>query len=133
MAKPKLSPIRTGLSGRCLRCGEGSLFDGLLKFARRCEACGQDFEIENAGDGPAVFVIFLAGFFIVPLAVTFHMLLAPPLIVSLIIWTPVLIIASIAMLRPLRGLMLNVQISHDAQEGYLDEDWAQETNQDEQA
>ena len=36
------NPLLAGLSGRCPSCGEGHLFDGFLKVAPRCEACGYD-------------------------------------------------------------------------------------------
>ena len=29
---PPVDPVKTGLSGRCPRCGEGKLFDGYLKL-----------------------------------------------------------------------------------------------------
>lgn len=116
-----LSPINTGLKGRCLRCGEGSLFVGFLKFARNCQACGLNFDVEDAGDGPAVFVIFLAGIFIVPMALAFQLILNTPVWITFIIWAPILTVSCIAMLRPLRGLMLNVQIKNDAQEAKIDD------------
>lgn len=122
MSDYKLSPINTGLKGRCLRCGEGSLFSGFLKFAKRCEACGLNLDIEDAGDGPAVFVIFLAGIFIMPMAVAFQLVVDAPAWLTLIIWGPILVAACILMLRPLRGLMLNLQIKNDAHEARLDED-----------
>ena len=58
MSKP--NPLASGLRGRCPNCGEGYLFDGFLKVARSCEACGYDFSKADSGDGPAVFVILIA-------------------------------------------------------------------------
>ena len=116
------SPIATGLKGRCPECGEGSLFSGYLKFAKRCEACGLDLEIEDAGDGPAVFVIFLAGFIVVPLAVAFMLGFNAPVWLTLIIWSPILLVFCIALLRPLRGLTLALQLHYKAQEAKLDDD-----------
>src|SRR6266571_5661958 len=59
------SPFATGLAGRCPRCGKGRLFDGFLALRPRCEACGLDFSFADSGDGPAVFVMFIAGFIVV--------------------------------------------------------------------
>lgn len=117
-----LSPISTGLRGRCLRCGEGSLFAGFLKFAKSCEACGFNLDIEDAGDGPAVFVIFLAGIFIVPMALAFQLALNAPYWLTMIVWGPILLVSCILMLRPLRGLMLNIQIKNDAQQAKLEDE-----------
>ena len=55
------NPIAAGLAGRCPNCGEGPLFDGFLKSRPRCEACGFDLAAADSGDGPAVFVILIAG------------------------------------------------------------------------
>src|SRR5258708_38823169 len=57
-------PIARGLAGRCPRCGKGKLFRGFLTLAPRCECCGLDYSFADAGDGPAVFVILIAGFIV---------------------------------------------------------------------
>ena len=57
--------IRAGLSCACPRCGRGKLFRGFLTLRPRCEACGLDFSFADSGDGPAVFIMFLAGFIVV--------------------------------------------------------------------
>jgi len=111
-----LSPFRTGLQGRCPRCGEGSLFDGYLKFAKSCIGCGESFEIEDAGDGPAVFVIFIVSFTIIPLALASHFGLGMPMWLTMLIWGTAIIVASLALLRPLRGIMFNLQWDREAQE-----------------
>lgn len=111
-----------GLRGRCPNCLEGVLFDGYLKFNRNCAACGQSLEIEDAGDGPAVFVIFVASFLIVPLALIFQIKLDPPVWLTLLIWIPIISVVCLAMLRPFRGLMFAMQFMNNAEEGKLDED-----------
>jgi uncharacterized protein (DUF983 family) len=63
---PPLGPtIRTGLACRCPRCGKGKLFQGFLELRPRCDVCGLDYAFADAGDGPAVFVILIAGFIVV--------------------------------------------------------------------
>ena len=54
-----------GLACRCPRCGKGRLFQGFLDLRPRCEACGLDYGFADAGDGPAVFIILIAGFIVV--------------------------------------------------------------------
>ena len=110
------SPIERGLKGSCPNCGEGRLFDGFLKFARSCEACGQNFDSEDAGDGPAVFVILLVGIFIIPLALAFQFATNAPTWLTLIIWGPIVILACLGLLRMMRGLMFNLQFAHKAKE-----------------
>lgn len=57
---PPLSPLHTGLRGRCPRCGQGHMFDGFLKLRRGCEVCGLDYSFADPADGPAFFVICFA-------------------------------------------------------------------------
>ena len=71
-------PIGRGLSGRCPRCGKGRLFRGFLTLAPRCERCGLDYSFADSGDGPAVFVILIAGFVVVGAALVVEMLYEPP-------------------------------------------------------
>ena len=44
------------------------MFDGLLRVAPKCGACGLDFSFADTGDGPAIFVMMIAGFLIVGVA-----------------------------------------------------------------
>lgn len=116
----KEKTIARGFLGRCPSCGEGSLFESWLSFDKSCEACGLDFSVEDAGDGPAVFVIFAAGFTVVPLAVVFMLATNAPAWLTLLIWTPILVLACMAMLRPFRGIMLAQQLAYKAKEAELD-------------
>ena len=43
----------------------GRLFDGFLKVRPACEACGLDFSTIQTGDGPATFIMQIAGFVVV--------------------------------------------------------------------
>ena len=110
------SPVSTGLRGRCPKCGEGSLFKGFLKFNNECQACGTDFSFEDAGDGPAFFVMTIVMFVFIPMVVAFQFLTDAPTWLVFVIWAPILVIACLALLRPLRGLMFNMQWVNKARE-----------------
>jgi len=112
----RLSPVQTGLAGRCPDCGEGRLFKSLLSFVDSCAACGADFRDEDAGDGPAVFVIFIVGIFIIPMALGFHMILNTPLFVTFILWGFIIIGACLWLLRLMRGIMFNIAWQRSARE-----------------
>src|SRR5262245_41383503 len=71
--------IVRGLSCRCPRCGKGRLFDGFLTLKPRCDGCGLDYAFVDSGDGPAVFVVFIAGFVVVFAALAVEVVYAPPL------------------------------------------------------
>src|SRR5947208_3664720 len=85
------SPFVAGLAGRCPQCGKGKLFRGFLAVRPRCEACGLDFAFADAGDGPAVFVILLAGFVVVGAALLVEMRYAPPLWLHAMLWVPLVL------------------------------------------
>jgi uncharacterized protein (DUF983 family) len=118
---PEADPIAAGLSGRCPRCGEGKLFDGFLKLAPSCRSCGLDFKFADSGDGPAVFVILIAGFIIVGLLLWTEITYEPPFWVHLVIFLPLTIIVCLGMLRPLKGVMIALQYRNKAEQGRLSE------------
>ena len=76
---PPLSAFRTGIACRCPRCGQGRLYDGFLKVAEACERCGLVLKGEDAGDGPAVFIVLILGFVIIGLALWTEMTFRPPI------------------------------------------------------
>lgn len=117
---PQQSPVSTGLGGRCPRCGEGQLFDGFLKVRKSCRACGLDYSFADSGDGPAVFIMLIVGFVLVAGVLTVELTYQPPYWVHVVIWLPVTILLSLAVLRPLKGLMIALQFHHKAKEGELD-------------
>jgi uncharacterized protein (DUF983 family) len=114
------SPFATGLSGRCPRCGKGKLFDGFLALRERCDGCGLDYAFADAGDGPAVFVMFISGFIVVGMALLVEVKYAPPLWVHALLWVPLILVVTLAPLRLIKGLLIALQFHHDAAEGRLD-------------
>ena len=113
-------PIGRGLACRCPRCGKGRLFQGFLTPRARCEACGLDYGFADAGDGPAVFVIFIAGFIVVFAALIVEVLVKPPFWVHAALWGPLILIVTLGPLRPMKGLLIALQYHHKAAEGRLD-------------
>ena len=62
MGQLRAAPLwQSGLLCRCPRCGTGKLYAEYLKFAPRCTVCDLDYRFADSGDGPAVFVILIAG------------------------------------------------------------------------
>jgi len=110
-------PIARGLRGRCPHCGEGKLFKGFLSLRPRCEHCGLDFNFADAGDGPAVFVILLGGAVVVVAALITEVMYQPPYWVHAVLWLPLILLVTLAPLRPIKSLMIALQYHHRAQEG----------------
>jgi uncharacterized protein (DUF983 family) len=109
---PPLSALKTGLACRCPRCGQGRLYGGYLKVVERCAVCGLDLRAHDSGDGPAVFLIFILGFIVVPLAVWSEFRFEPPFWVHALIWPVVLLGGAFALLPPLKALMVAIQYRH---------------------
>ena len=118
--QPPVSPYSAGLRGRCPRCGEGKLFNGYLDLAPRCERCKLDYSFADAGDGPAVFVILIAGFVVVGAALVVEATWRPPYWLHALLWLPLLLIMTLGLLRPLKGLLVTLQYHHKAEEGRAD-------------
>jgi uncharacterized protein (DUF983 family) len=119
MSEPR-HPIAGGLAGRCPRCGKGKLFAGFLKLAPRCDACGLDYGFVDSGDGPAVFVILFAGAIVVTAALVVEVLYQPPFWLHAALWLPLVLLTTLAPLRPVKGLLVALQYHHKAEEGRLD-------------
>ena|GEM_PF-112556 len=102
-------PVRAAVRGRCPRCGQGRLFDGFLKVRPACEACGLDYSTIQTGDGPASFIMQIAGFLVGFSALFVEIKFHPPMWVHLVVWIPLVIALSLALMRPGRGLMIGFQ------------------------
>jgi uncharacterized protein (DUF983 family) len=91
-ARPALSQtILRGIACKCPRCGKGKLFSGFLTLRPACEACEQDYAFIDAGDGPAVFIILIAGFIVVAAALIVEVKYQPPLWLHAALWIPLVI------------------------------------------
>ena len=110
---PPVSLAHAALACRCPRCGEGRLFTGLLSVRPSCPACGLDLSAQDAGDGPAVFVILFLGLIVVGLAAIVEIKFAPPLWLHMVLWTPLILGGAILMLRPLKAGLIALQYKHN--------------------
>ena len=108
-AAPITTPLKAAIRGRCPRCGQGRLFQGFLKVRPACEACGLDFTRIQTGDGPATFIMQIAGFIVGFSALFVEIRFHPPMWVHLIVWLPLVVALSLALMRPGRGLMIGLQ------------------------
>lgn len=120
---PRLSPIATGVRGRCPRCGEGHLFQGFLMLREKCEVCDLDYSFADPADGPAFFIMMFGCIPSMVFAVWLQITYEPPLWVHLFTSLPLLLLTCIPPLRPTKGWLVASQYYHKAQEGTIDRDW----------
>lgn len=108
--------IKLGFACKCPRCGIGDLYASKWSFTVNeiCTNCGFELAKNDSADGPAVFLIFILGFTVVPLALLFEHLFHPPLFVHVILWGIVLLGATLGMLRPAKAYIIALQYKHRA-------------------
>lgn len=115
-APSKVPPYLAALRAACPRCGQGNLFDGFLTLKAACPNCGLSYKSFDAADGPAVFIIFVVGFAVVGGAAVLEVSFQPPMWLHMVIWLPMSVALSLALLRPFKSLFISLQYRYDAGE-----------------
>jgi uncharacterized protein (DUF983 family) len=108
-----------GLTCKCPRCGRGKLFAGFLTLRPDCAACGLDYAFIDTGDGPAIFIIMLAGAIVVACALIVEVKYQPPLWVHAVLWLPLILATTLLPLRAMKSLLIALQFHHQAAPGRL--------------
>jgi uncharacterized protein (DUF983 family) len=111
------STISAGLRCRCPSCGEGHLFDGFLRLAPACEACGLDFGFAEPADGPAFFVMSGVGIVVTALWAVWAVVADPPIWAQFLVVVPALVGGCLATLRPTKAWLVAEQHVRKAEEG----------------
>lgn len=98
--------MKSSLAAKCPRCGKGSVFTGFLGLKDHCSHCKLKFKEHDSGDGPAVFLIFILGFTIVPVALYCYMKFDWPEWIHFTLWPIAIVGATVGMLRPAKSLTM---------------------------
>ena len=112
-----ISQLKQSVKCKCPRCHEGELFKpGFLDLSlnERCASCGLDLAKNDSADGPAVFLIFILGFLVVPAALLLDHLYQVPIWAHLLIWTPVCLLLIFGLMKPVKALVIALQWKHRA-------------------
>jgi uncharacterized protein (DUF983 family) len=117
LAPSAISPLYAGLTSSCPRCGKGRLFKGYLTLADSCNSCGLSYAFADAGDGPAVFIILIAGFAVTGAALLVEVAYQPPLWVHAALWLPLGLALPLLLLRPFKATLVALQYKFRAREG----------------
>lgn len=111
---PDLETIKLGMRGLCPRCQKSSIFKSgfSLDLIKTCPSCALDLSKNDSADGPAVFLIFILGFSLVPLALLFDMWISPPLWLHVLLWGVIGFGMIIASLRPIKAYIIALQYKY---------------------
>lgn len=101
--------IKRGFACRCPNCGRGRMFGKYLKVVDHCEVCGQELCHHRADDAPPYFVIVIVGHIVVPLVLAVEVAYAPPYWLHALLWTPLIVGLSLALLQPVKGAVVGWQ------------------------
>lgn len=116
MSTAPTSVLRAGLLSRCPQCGEGELFAGYLKFRDSCRACGANFRAADSGDGPAVFVVLIAGAIVTPFLFILQFAFHLPDWLALVLTMLAAVALCLALLPPFKATLFALQWKHKASE-----------------
>src|SRR5579871_540535 len=111
--------VLRGLACKCPRCGEGKLFTGFLALRPRCETCGLEYAFIDTGDGPAIFIIMLAGAIVVACALIVEVKYQPPFWLHAALWLPLILLTTLLPLRSMKALLIALQFHHKAAPGQI--------------
>jgi len=114
-----LQSVSRGLACKCPRCGEGKLFSGFLGLRPRCDTCGLDYAFIDTGDGPAIFIIMLAGAIVVACALIVEIKYQPPFWIHALLWLPLILVTTLLPLRSMKALLIALQFHHKAAPGRI--------------
>ena len=108
-----------GIACKCPRCGKGSIYSGFLTLQPACESCGLDFAFMDSGDGPAIFMIMIAGAIVVAAALIVEIKYQPPFWLHAALWLPLILATTLLPLRSMKSLLIALQYHHKAAPGRL--------------
>ncbi|MEM7192973.1 MAG: DUF983 domain-containing protein [Pseudomonadota bacterium] len=98
-----------GTLHHCPSCGEGNLYTSYLKIADACPNCHEELHHHRADDAPPYFTIFIVGHIIVGGILVLEKAMQPSALTHLLVWIPLTLILSLAMLPRIKGMLVGLQ------------------------
>ena len=118
----KISPLSVGLRLRCPHCGVGKLYKGYLKLNHACGNCGENFSHADTADGPAVFVMLIAGVVIMLSALFVEVKYQPSYWLHIMAWLPLTLLLPLLLLPFVKSTLFAFQFRLKALEARHDTD-----------
>ena len=109
--RPLFRSLWRGWRARCPNCGEGKLFSAWLRPVDHCAECNEDYRAQRADDLPPYLVIFIVGHVVVAGFMIAEETTALTAWQHLAIWTPITLMMSLLLMRPIKGATIGLQWS----------------------
>tara|TARA_B100002019_G_scaffold282321_1_gene287428 strand:- start:422 stop:796 length:375 start_codon:yes stop_codon:yes gene_type:complete len=107
--------LTDALYSRCPKCHVGDLFKPgwNMEVNETCPHCHIELAKHNdSADGPAVFLIFVLGFLLVPLALLLEVIASPPLWAHGVLWTIIALALTLGSLKPLKSYIIGLEYKY---------------------
>lgn len=106
--------LHAGLNCKCPRCGKGNLYKpGIdLVLNDKCASCELDLAKNDSADGPAVFLMFILGFLIIPPAIICVVKYNWSFWLMFSVWGGLTIALTIGTIRYLKAYVIALQYKH---------------------
>lgn len=106
--------FKKSMACKCPNCHQGLLYNPgfSLTLQDACDQCGLDYTKNDSADGPAVLLIFILGFLLVPLALFLDAMVRPPLWFHAILWSLIALVLTVGLLKPLKSYIIALQFKH---------------------
>lgn len=107
--RPVGASMWRGFCSSCPSCGAPGLFRAYLKPVDNCGHCGEDMSHQRADDAPPYFTMVIVGHLIAPFMVAMAMSTELSNVTQLMIWLPLVLIMTLALLQPIKGATIALQ------------------------
>ena len=107
--RPVVRSMRRGFLNTCPACGQGRLFARFLKTVDHCACCEQRLDEHSADDLPPYIVITIVGHVMVGGYMATDLVWTLNSWQHLAIWAPLTILASVALMQPVKGAVIGLQ------------------------
>ncbi len=91
-----------------------------VSIAPSCSLCGLDYTFAEAGDGPAIFAIFILGVLVLGGALIAEFKYGVPGWAHFVLWGVLTPVLAVLLLRGLKSKLIALQWQHNAGEGRSD-------------
>jgi uncharacterized protein (DUF983 family) len=107
--RPIGAAMWTGAKCRCPACGKGRIYYRFLKVVDHCASCGTALHHQRADDAPPYFTMFIVGHIVIGGLLAVEKAFAPSTLTQLLIWLPLTVVLSLALLPVIKGALIGQQ------------------------